>query len=226
MDEPQTNDPDRTRRQMRAMAAVNRQLHSQLEGGTMQVARGAGAHEDELLGVRGTGGEWLPNARRPASRAWLDQLELQGGDDARLVRVAKRGVFVLEGTLRRQIKAGMLTIALARFLGEPRDVPPAEIDRFEEGPPVEVMEGTSGPPFVVVGGRRWPIRGLPLPYLVSNEDMHRFPEARELNIAAAIGTGATRVKRARAVLKREGVVHGGTTLATKGFRQLSRKIGG
>jgi hypothetical protein len=87
------------------------------------------------------------------------------------------------------------------------------------------MEGASGPPFVIVGSRRWPIRGLPLPYLVTNEDMHRFPEARELNIAGVIGTGATRMKRARAVLKHEGVVHGGTTLASKGMRKLSRKIG-
>ena len=218
-------DPDRTRRQMRALAAVNRQLHAQLEGGTMQVARGAGAHEDELLGVRGTSGEWLPHARRPAPRAWLDQLELQGGNDARIVRVPKRGAFVIEGTLRRQIKAGMLTIALARVLGEPGEVSAAELDRFEEGPPVEVIEGATGAPFVIVGGRRWNIRGLPLPYLVTNEDMHRFPEARELSIAAAIGTGATRVRRVRAVLKREGIVHGGTTLATKGMRKLSRKIG-
>jgi hypothetical protein len=167
----------------------------------------------------------MPHARRQASRAWLDQLELQGGDAARLVRVPKRGVFVLEGTLRRQIKAGMLTIALARFLGEPREVTAAELDRFDDGPPVEVMEGATGPAFVIVGGRRWTIRGLPLPYLVTNEDMHRFPEARELNLAAAIGTAATRMKRARAVLKREGIVHGGTTLASRGMRKLSRKIG-
>jgi hypothetical protein len=61
--------------------------------------------------------------------------------------------------------------------------------------------------------------------LVTNEDMHRFPEARELNIAAVIGTGATRMKRAQAVLKREGVVHGGTTLASTGMRRLLRKLG-
>jgi hypothetical protein len=219
MDETQTHDADRTRRQMRALAAVNRQLHSQLEGGTMRVARGAGAQHNELLGVDGT--EYgHAGARRVAAADWLNQLELQGGSDARLVRAPKRGVFVLEGSLRRQVKAGMVTIALARFLGEPRDIAPAELDRFREGPPVEVMEADSGPAFVIVGGRRWPIRGLPLPYRISNEEMHRFPEARELNIASVTGSTGTRIKRARAVLAREGAVRGAATLANKGARKL------
>jgi len=226
MDDMRIEDPERARRQMRALAAVNRQLHSQLEGGTMRVARGAGAPEDDLLGARGATGEWSAHARRPAPATWLDELELHGANDARLVRVANRGVFVIEGRLRRQVKAGMLTIGLARFLGEPRDVRAAELDRFEDGPPVEVLEGASGPPFVIVGGRRWPIRGLPLPFQVTNEEMHRFPEARELNIAAVIATSGTRSRRARAVLRREGVVRGGTTLANKGIRKLSQKVNG
>jgi hypothetical protein len=225
MDDVTTQELERNRRQMRAMAAVNRQLHSQLEGGTMRVARGAGASEDDLLGTRASAG-WTANARRPAPAAWLDQLELQGGNDARLVRVPKRGVFVLEGTLRRQVKAGMLTIALARYLGEPSDIRSAELDRFEDGPPVEVIEGASGPPFVIVGGRRWPIRGLPLPFHITNEGMHRFPEARELNIAAVISTSATRAKRARAVLQREGLVRGTALLANKGMRKVSHKVTG
>ena len=90
----------------------------------------------------------MPHARRPATRAWLDQLELQGGYDARLVRVPKRGVFVLEGTLRRPVKAGMLTIALERFLGEPRDASATELDRFEDG-----TVARSAAPDVVNGAR-------------------------------------------------------------------------
>ncbi len=209
-----------------ALAAVNRQLHSQLEGGTMRVARGVGANEDDLLGMRASGGGLAANARRPAPAAWLDQLELQGGNDARLVRAPKRGVFVVEGRLRRPVKAGMLTIALARVLGEPRDIPAAELDRFEDGPPVEVIEGASGPPFLLVGGRRWPLRGLPLPFQITNEEMHRFPEARELNIAAVISTSGTRAKRARAVMQREGLVHGSALLANKGMRKVSQKVTG
>lgn len=226
MDEVTTQASDRTRRQMRALAAVNRQLHSQLEGGTMRVGRGAGADEDDLLGMRASVGGLSAPARRPAPAAWLDHLGLQGGNDPRLVRAAKRGVFVVEGRLRRPVKAGMLTIALARFLGEPRDIRADEIDRFEEGPPVEVMEGASGPPFVIVGGRRWPIRGLPLPFQITNEEMHRFPEARELNIAAVISTSETRAKRARAVVHREGLVRGTGMLASQGMRKLSRKVTG
>jgi hypothetical protein len=224
MDDTQTFESDRTQREMRALAAVNRQLHAQLEGGMVRVARGAGAQPGDLLGVDG-GDFGRAVARRVAPSTWFEQLDVQGGSDARLVRADKRGVFVLEGTLRRQLKAGMVTIALARVLGEPRDVPATELDRFQEGPPVEVMEGDSGPAFVLVGGRRWPIRGLPLPHRISNEEMQRFPEAQELNLAAVTGTTRTRVKRARAVLGREGTIRGAAMLASKGARKLSRKLG-
>ncbi len=95
-------------------------------------------------------------------------------------------MFVIEGTLRRQIKSGLIFLALARVFGEPRQVRDSELDRLEEGPPVEILEGGTGPAFVVVGGRRWPIRGLPLPYLVSTREMLSVPEAEELNFAAAL----------------------------------------
>jgi hypothetical protein len=129
----------------------------------------------------------------------------------------------VEGTLRRQIKSGLIFLALARVFGEPRQMRDSELERLEEGPPVEILEGGTGPAFVVVGGRRWPIRGLPLPYLVSTREMLSVPEAEELNFAAALGSPSTRFKRVRAVVAREGLGRAGLLLFGKAARRGWRK---
>jgi hypothetical protein len=226
MDSIDTGEVERLRRHLRAMSAVNRQLHAQLEGGTVRLAEGSGASHDDPLGRTdggGVGATAMGIRRASVGSTWLEQLELQGGGDARLVRTPKRGMYVIEGTLRRRIKSGMILLALARVFGEARELRDSELDRWEEGPPVEIMEGRTGPAFLVVGGKRWPIRGLPLPYLVTTEEMLRWPEAEELNIAAALGTSSTRLKRARAVVAREGLGRGGLQLFGKTVRKGLRK---
>ncbi len=133
-------------------------------------------------------------------------------------------MFVVEGTLRRQIKSGLIFLALARVFGEPRQIRDADLERWEEGPPVEVLEGGTGPAFVVVGGRRWPIRGLPLPFLVSTREMLSVPEAEELNLAAALSSSSSRIKRVRMVMAREGPGRGTLLLAGKATRRGWRKL--
>jgi hypothetical protein len=226
VDATDTGEVERLRRHLRALSAVNRQLHAQLEGGAVRLAEGAGAsHDDPLGGTNGVGvGHTAMGVRRASiASTWLEQLELLGGGNATLVRTPKRGMYVIEGTLRRRIKSGMILLALARVFGEARELRDSELDRWEEGPPVEIMEGGTGPAFVVVGGKRWPIRGLPLPYLVTTEEMLRWPEAKELNVAAALGTPSTRLKRARAMLAREGLGRGGLRLFGKTVRKGWRK---
>ena len=121
--------------------------------------------------------------RRAASGGeWLEQLQLFGGaSDPFLVRSPKRGAYLVEGPLRRQIKAGMLFVALAQVLPL-RNASESELDTWVEGPPVEVLEGRSGAAFVVVGARRLPLRGLPLPHPVTDDEMLAFPEGEELRI--------------------------------------------
>jgi hypothetical protein len=226
MDAAETADVERLRRHLRAMSAVNRQLHAQLEGGTVRLAEGAGASQDEPLGQGDglDGGIASITVRRASvASAWLEQLQLQGGGKPSLVRTPKRGMFVLEGTLKRQIKSGLIFLALARVFGEPRQMRDSELERLEEGPPVEVLEGGTGPAFVVVGGRRWPIRGLPLPYLVSTREMLSVPEAEELNVAAALASPATRIKRVRSVVASEGLGRGGLVLLGTAARRGWRK---
>jgi hypothetical protein len=226
MDAAETPDVEQLRRHLRAMSAVNRQLHAQLEGGTVRLADGAGARQDDPLGmpdVLDGGIASIAVRRASVASAWLEQLQLQGGGKPSLVRAPKRGMYVVEGTLRRQIKSGLIFLALARVFGEPRQVRDSELDGLEEGPPVEVLEGGTGPAFVVVGGRRWPIRGLPLPYLVSTREMLSVPEAEELNVAAALASPSTRIKRVRSVVAREGLGRAGLVLFGKAARRGWRK---
>jgi hypothetical protein len=226
MDAAETPEAERLRRHLRAVSAVNRQLHAQLEGGTVRLAEGAGASQDDPLGTPeglDSGLASITVRRAGVASAWLEQLQLQGGGKPSLVRTPKRGMFVVEGTLRRQIKSGLIFLALARVFGEPQPMRDSELDRLEEGPPVEILEGGTGPAFVVVGGRRWPIRGLPLPYLVSTREMLSVPEAEELNVAAAFASPSTRIKRVRAVVAREGLGRGGLILLGKATRRGWRK---
>ncbi|HYL51437.1 MAG TPA: hypothetical protein VEZ15_05665 [Acidimicrobiia bacterium] len=136
MSAAETPDVERLRRHLRAMSAVNRQLHAQLEGGTVRIAEGAGARQDDPLGTPEglDGGIGAITVRRTSvASAWLEQLQLQGGGKPSLVRSPKRGMFVVEGTLRRQIKSGLIFLALARVFGEPRQMRDAELERLEEG---------------------------------------------------------------------------------------------
>jgi hypothetical protein len=205
----------RLRRQLRAQSAVNRQLHAQLDGGGVRVTssgRGAGSDgASKALTVR----------RVTEGGAWLEQLQMQGGGKPFLVQTPTEGSYVIDGDMRRQVKAGMLFAALTRVIGAPRDVSDHDLQRWSPGPPVEVLESSSGPAFIVVGGRRLPLRGLPLPYLVSTEDMLLFPEGEELKIAASTRAAPSRGARARAVIENEGPVRGAAKLARQAWRRLS-----
>ena len=203
---------ERLRRQLRAQAAVNRQLHAQLEDGAGRVAA-SGRIPSWANGAGGT----LKVRRVKEGSAWLRQLHVNGGRDPILVRTPSHAMYVVEGGIRRPIKAGILFVALTRVLGEPRQVSDAELEQWVEGPPVMVMEAGSGPAFVVVGGRRLPLRGLPLPHLVPTEDKLLFPEGEELNV------GAPRLSRnavALQILETEGAVRGGAKLLRRAGRRL------
>lgn len=204
----------RLRRQLRAQSSVNRQLHAQLEGGAVRVSGRSGGAGSARSAI---------NVRRVAEGgAWLEHLHLHGGGDPMLVRTASKLMFVIEGDMRRPVKAGMVFNALTRVLGPPREMTDTDLKRWSSGPPVEVMESGTGPAFVVVGGRRLPLRGLPLPYLVSTEDMLLFPEGEELNVGAAHAAPLGRSARVRKLLKEEGPVRGGAKIARKAIRRVTR----
>jgi len=199
--EPSGNESERLRRHLRALSAVNQQLHAQLESGTLSI-------------------------RRPTvGSQWIEQLQLLGSvSEPYLVHHPKHGNFLIEQPLRRLVKAGMIYVALEGVLGAGREVGDAELDGFTEGPPVEVLEANFGPAFIVVAGRRLTIRGLPLPYSVTAEEMMRFPEGEELRVGGAGGGGSrtTRggVTRARALVRKEGPVKGTTAV----LKRVKRKV--
>jgi hypothetical protein len=207
------NELDRLRRQLRAQSVVNRQLYAQLEGGSVRVAT-AGSAEGARKSLN------VPRVTEGGS--WLEQLQMHGGGKAFLVQTPTQGSYVIDGDMRRQVKAGMLFAALTRVIGTPRDVADDDLQKWSPGPPVEVLESGTGPAFLVVGGRRLPLRGLPLPYLVTNDDALLFPEGEELNVAASVRKAPpSRSTKARQVLEKEGPVRGSAKLARKAMRRIT-----
>jgi hypothetical protein len=182
--ESEAPDPERLQRHLRALSAVNRQLQAQLEDGS-----------------------WAPIKARRASvgSEWLRQLRRQqGAGKPFLVHTPTKGVFVVEGALRREVMSGLLAAALTRVLGPMRALADDEIAQWSEGPPVAVLEGGTGRPFVVVGGRRLPLRGLPLPYPVKDDEMLVLPVGEELRFTSGVRSGPSRVERTRALVAHEG----------------------
>ena len=211
MDSPESQELQRLRRQLRALSLVNRQLHAQLEGGTVRLSGSASNGTRGALTVR----------RTAEGGAWLEHLHLHGGGDPMLVRTPTKGTYVVEGNMRRQVKSGILFNALTHVLGAPREMTDRDVERWSTGPPVEVLEAGTGPAFVVVGGRRLPLRGLPLAYLVSTDDMLLFPEGEELNVAAPRPAPPGRVTRARDVIERDGAIRGSAKLVKKAARRVT-----
>ena len=84
-----------------------------------------------------------------------------------------------------------------------------------------MLEAGTGPAFVVVGGRRLPLRSLPLPYLVSTDDMLLFPEGEELNVAAPRPAPPGRAARARETIEKDGAIRGSAKLVKKAVRRVT-----
>src|SRR4051812_26181986 len=119
MDAAETGDEraelQRLRRQLRAQSVVNRQLYAQLDGGGVRVAAGAAT---SAAGTRKS----LTVPRVTEGGSWLEQLQMHGGGTPFLVQTPTQGSYVIDGDMRRQVKAGMLFAALASVIGSPRDV--------------------------------------------------------------------------------------------------------
>lgn len=168
---------ERLRRELRAMAVVNRQLQAQLEGQPAPAtspAKGAAPAPAPRSNVR----------RGGVATAWLGELaDRLPGETPVLVKAPDGPVYLVEEGRRRLVRSGLLAAALEHHLGSKRaTVAEADIERLPEGPPVEIVEGPSGPPFVIVGGYRLPVRGLPLPHPVAAADLDRFPQGAEIDV--------------------------------------------
>jgi hypothetical protein len=150
-----TDDPDRLRRHLRALAAVNHQLHAQLQQLTEIDDRD---HADRLL----------------------DGLQRSREVDLELVRHKGGAVYLIEGTQRRSVRSPQIASALAEMVGPSRAVLEPELQSLDEGPPVELLVGPRTDPFVIVGGRRLPVRGVPVTTRISAADTVTWPEGPEL----------------------------------------------
>ena len=89
--ESEAPDPERLQRHLPS-TAVNRQLQAQLEDGSSAPIKARHAS---------VGSEWLRQLRRH-----------QGAGKPFLVHTPTKGVFVVEGALRREVMSGLLAAAL------------------------------------------------------------------------------------------------------------------
>ncbi len=99
--------------------------------------------------------------------------------------VTESGTFLVEGGRRRAVGSALLVPALEQLVGERTAATDADLAPLADGPPVAVLEGPTGTPFVVVGGRRHPVRGLPLPYQVAPGPADQLSEGPVLDLARA-----------------------------------------
>lgn len=189
-------------RRLRAAAVVNAQLHAQLRNATAAPSS------------NGTSSAPAPKVRRGGvGDQWIEEL-LGGGADPRLVVASDGAIWLVEGDLRRAVRAGQLVDALVSHLGAPQKLGPGEEQRWAEGPPVEVFEAPSGAPFIVVGGSRHDLRGVLVTYPVAEDLAALLPAGPELRIGSAAprpkvhspsqpaSTLRRQVRRARRVAKR------------------------
>lgn len=188
-----TDEVDRLRRELRAMAVANRQLQAQIE---------------EPVGGR-------RDRRSSIGIGWIEQLAAVGTSDPEVVRLPDGTVWVLEAGRKRPVRSGILAAAIDQAIGPTSDATPEQLDTLQEGVPVEMFETSSGAPFVVIGGRRHSIRGAPLPYPVDNHHASEFAESDEINLAAAnvsrrrfdeAMSGQFQLGRVRATIEGRGVV--------------------
>ena len=185
---------ERLRRQLRAQAVVNRQLHAELAEVTAQLRAVQGNDasavrvlwrrlEAVLPEPRGVEGGAPPPgcARHAAAAAAAPRLRRAGvrwasGSTTSSPRRPRRRsrwpgstrtpMYLLEGTQKRAIPRMLVGALLEADLGPARPITESELDEFDEGPPVEVLAAPTGFPFVVMGGRRRPIRGYPVPFVM------------------------------------------------------------
>jgi hypothetical protein len=173
----------------------------------------------------------MTGAPDPEASKWLSQLAGNGGQEPFLVRRTGGGAFVIDGDCRRVVSSGLLAAALERHLGPARVVGPEELERWRHGPPIEVVSAPEGPPFVVLGGRRSRVRGLPVPHTVTDDEIQRFGEGPEIDIASAnvararldrAVSGRYHVERVRTIMAREGPLKGAALIARRGAERVRR----
>jgi hypothetical protein len=204
-----SEEEERLRRELRAMAAVNRQLQAQLdEPSSVTKHRRAGRADD-----------------------WIDKLVTAGVSQPSLVRSAAGAVFVVEGKTKRAVKAGILAAAIEQALGTAREVTEAELAGWDDGVPVELLEAPDGTAFVIVGGKRHTARGVPLPFPVNNRQASEFPSGDDFNVAAAniprsryleVTSPQYQMQRVKEAVRKKGVVGTGKAVARRVTRRLGR----
>lgn len=148
----------RLRRELRALAAVNRQLRAQLDGSSMRAVapregrpQGGPARARDPEGVGAFRSSVTGGGPAAADMAEVEVLRAPSGI-----------VHLREGGTVRRIGSNVIAAALEDSFGLRRPVTADEMGRYAPGPTIEVHLSEAGRPFLAVAGRRLPLEGLPV----------------------------------------------------------------
>jgi hypothetical protein len=129
----------------------------------------------------------MPRRANEAS-GWIRVLSAAAPSTSRLVIGPDGACWVVEGTMRRAIRSGLLLPSLANLLGDPAPVSDADLHELAEGPAVEILEARVGEPFVVLGGRRSRLVGFPATYPVAQDRADALADGPTLDVAGTART--------------------------------------
>lgn len=181
-DHPSGEDVARLRREMRALAVVNRQLQADLEGrGLVAVA----APRERI--------ETPPPAGAPVSaglgpfRSVITQVRGGEGPGAPVRLVTNGGrTFLVEGRTARPVPSSLVAAVLEEVVGSGAPIDDAALGVLAEGDDVEVLQGPGGHPFVAVAGRRVTVRGWPRLQRVAADVVDALDDGEEVDVARLV----------------------------------------
>lgn len=165
---------DRLRRQLRAMAAVNRQLHD-------QIAESAGAPGP-------VSGANVPASTTHPDRTEVPPMSSPSGSTGTpyLTRRSDGVVFLVDGDGRRKVRSGLLAAALQLAFGSPKPEGDEAYGAPGDVPELEILRGPSGDPFVLIDGTRRVLKGLPVPRTLTSAEVERHPMGPALDLGRAV----------------------------------------
>ncbi|MCU1354162.1 MAG: glycosyl transferase family 2 [Acidimicrobiales bacterium] len=204
---PVSDDDRRLRRHLRALASVNRQLHAQVA----DLQARAGETPANLRRARSA----PPADPRPAPAAHETEapaMDQPAADQPYLTRRSDGVVFMIDVAGRRKVKSGLVAAALEEEFGPPRAEGEQSFERSEKAPAMDVLVSPDGYPFVIVGGKRLPLKGLPVPRPATAAELDRFPEGKTLDVG-----------RANVARSRVGASSAGTDLASQ-VKRVARGV--
>ena len=176
----------RLQREIRALAAVNRQLQMEVEGRGASALSPPGEHRaDQARAGASRLGDLGP------FRSAITEVRWGGTSPGELVRVvacANRH-YLIEGNVARPVSSTVVLALVESALGGAVAMSADELAELVEGEPVTLSQTPTSPPFLVVSGLRIDVRGWPKVNKVPASVLDALATGPEVDAAKVITQG-------------------------------------